>query len=30
VAFDLSGVGIDYKPRGTLQTRPVNPAVAWF
>ena len=29
VAFDLSGVSIDYKPPGTMQTRPVNPALAW-
>ena len=28
-AFDASGVGIDYKPPGTMQTRPVNPALIW-
>jgi hypothetical protein len=28
-AFDLSGSWIDHKPRGTMQTQPVNPALAW-
>jgi hypothetical protein len=28
-AFDASGVYIDYKPPGTWQTRPVNPALIW-
>ncbi|MDZ5662350.1 hypothetical protein SFC79_11295 [Nocardioides sp. S-58] len=28
-AFNLSGMGIDYKPPGTWQTKPVNPALVW-
>lgn len=28
-AFDAAGVWIDYKPPGTWQQRPVNPALVW-
>jgi hypothetical protein len=28
-AFEVSGHGIEYKPSGTMQTRLVNPALAW-
>jgi len=28
-AFDVSGMGIDYKPPGTFQTQAVNPALIW-
>jgi hypothetical protein len=28
-AFDAAGVYVDYKPAGTRQTQPVNPAVPW-
>jgi hypothetical protein len=28
-AFDLSGSWINYKPPGTWQTQPINPALAW-
>jgi hypothetical protein len=28
-AFDISGIGMDYKPSGTFQTQSVNPAMIW-
>lgn len=28
-AFDACGVYMDYKPSGTWQTRPINPALVW-
>jgi hypothetical protein len=28
-AFEASGIWMDYKPPGTGQTQPVNPALAW-
>jgi hypothetical protein len=28
-AFEVSGLGMDYKPSGTWQRHPVNPALVW-